>query len=87
MKLKKCFVRFEPNIDGGTMFLFNKENGQMLEGDYYTYIIVRSLIDNVDMEELAKNIASENKWSLSKVQNDIEIILDVLSQKGYIDEE
>lgn len=87
MKLARCFVRYEPNIGDGTMFLFNKENGKMLEGDYYSYIIIRSLIDGVDLETLAKEISSENGWDIPDVQNDINRIVHALENNGFIKED
>ena len=87
MKLARCFVRYEPEIGDGTMFLFNKETGKMLEGDYYSYIIIRSLIDAIDLETLAKEISSENGWSLLDVQNDINGIICTLKNNGFIKED
>lgn len=87
LRLKKCFVRYEPNINNGTMFLFNKENGQMLEGDYYSYVVVCALKAGEDLISLAKNIALENTRDLSEVQQEIEWVLDTLSVKGFIEYE
>ena len=42
VKLKRCFLRFEPGINNGTAFIFNKENGNILEGDYYFYIVAKT---------------------------------------------
>lgn len=87
LRLKKCFLRYEPNIDNGTMFLFNKENGQMLEGDYYSYVVVHTLKAGEDLVSLAENIALENNRDLPEVQQEIEEILDTLSAKGFIEYE
>lgn len=87
LRLKKCFLRYEPNIDNGTMFLFNKENGQMLEGDYYSYVVVRTLKAGEDLVSLAENIAFENNRDLPEVQQEIKGILDTLSAKGFIEYE
>lgn len=85
--LKDSFIRYEPDIDGGTMFLFNKENGEMLEGDYYSYVVVRTLKDGGDFAMLADNIASENNRDLAEVQHDLDKILSVLSEKGFVEYE
>ena len=86
-RLKKCFLRYEPNVDNGTMFLFNKENGQMLEGDYYSYVVIHTLKDGGDLVTLAQNIAFENNRTLSEVQKEIEEILHTLSKKGFVEYE
>ena len=85
--LKRCFLRYEPDIDGGTMFLFNKENGQMLEGDYYSYVIVYTLKNGGDLESLAKDIAAANNRELAEVLDEIEQILQTLFVKGFIEYE
>lgn len=85
MKLKRCFVRYEPNIGDGTMFLFNKENGKMLEGDYYSYIVIRSILDNVDLEILAEQIAYENERPIEEVQEEIDGIIQVLQKKDFLE--
>ena len=87
IRLKRCFLRFEPNIGDGTMFLFNKENGEMLEGDYYSYVIINTLKNGENLDLLSDRIAFENDRDISEVKEEIRGILDVLFLKGFIEYE
>jgi hypothetical protein len=80
--LKNCFVRFEPDINSGTMFLFCKENGKLLEGDYYSYVVIKSIMDNVILDDLIQDISYENNINKNDVEYNIKTIIDKLVSKG-----
>ena len=82
--VKRLYIRFEPEINDGTVFIFNKENGEMLEGDYYCYIVVKCIQQKNDINSLVKDIAEINNQSFQEVENNVLFILNYLSEKGFI---
>jgi uncharacterized NAD-dependent epimerase/dehydratase family protein len=84
LKLKRCFIRFEPNIDEGTMFIFNKEDGNMLEGDYYSYLVLKAIQDGNDLDLLANEISKINEQPLTEVYFNINNIIDIMVKEGFI---
>lgn len=84
IKLQNCFLRYEPNINHGTMFLFNKKTGQMLEGDYYSYVIINAIKNSEELVPLAKRISLENQRALATVQEEIKSVIQMLEKKGFI---
>lgn len=71
VKLKRCFLRFEPGINNGTAFIFNKENGNILEGDYYFYIVAKTIQEEGDIDKLIKLISNANEVSEEETEKNI----------------
>lgn len=89
--LGDLFIRFEPGIDGGTTFIFNKENGEIFEGDISLYHLL-SMINGKNtlgqiLEYLSEMYAEEyNNEFVSRVKMIIEDLvcqeLIVLKKEG-----
>lgn len=84
VKLKRCFLRFEPGINNGTAFIFNKENGNILEGDYYFYIVAKTIQEESDIDKLIKLISNANELSEEETEKNILQIVQKLSNEGFI---
>ena len=87
LELKRSFIRFEPNIGEGTVFIFNKESGQMLEGDYYCYLVVKALQNKDDLNELVQMISSCNGQSCSETEESVNYIIETLRMEGFLQDE
>lgn len=84
LHLRRAFLRYEPDIEEGVAFLFNKENGEMLEGNYYAYLIAKTIQEEKNMDNLAKKIAEINEVSCEDVWRDIKNVVDFLYKEGFI---
>ena len=82
--LKKCYLRYEPEIDGGTMFLFNKEDGTMLEGDYFSYMIIKELQKGNHLDEIKKSISLDLELSTDEIRDGIEYVLNYLKSERFL---
>lgn len=56
---KDIFIRFEPNIDNGTLFVFNKETGAIFEGDWTAYFVLTLIDGKKRFSQLLELIAEE----------------------------
>ena len=84
VKLKIFFLRFEPGINNVTAFIFNKENGNILEGDYYFYIVAKTIQEEGDIDKLIKLISNANEVSEEETEKNILQIVQELSNEGFI---
>lgn len=84
LSMKKLFIRYEPGIDNGVVFIFNKENGKMLEGNYYTYLIVKAIQDGENLQELADSISELTDTSVAEVKNNFKSIIRYLVEEGFL---
>ena len=82
--MAKSFIRYEPDIEDGTMFLFNKENGKMIEGNYFSYIVTKSLIEGQDIETIIEFISSNIEQSKELVSNNVDNVLNFLYKEGFL---
>ena len=48
---KNIFIRYEPEIEGGTLFIFNKETGEIHEANETIYIILKCMESKSTMKE------------------------------------
>lgn len=53
---KNIFIRYEPEIEGGTLFIFNKETGEIHEANKIIYIILKCMESKSTMKELIKKL-------------------------------
>lgn len=83
-KFAKCFIRYEPEIEDGMMFLFNKENGKMLEGNYLSYIVAKALMEGQDRDVLVSTIAKTSEQDINVVQQNVKQLIDFFIQEGFI---
>lgn len=58
-KMNDIFMRYEPDIDEGILFVFNKTNGEIFEGDYYTYAVLRLIDGKKDEECIVSEVLAE----------------------------
>ena len=82
IEMVRSFIRFEPDINDGTMFLFNKETGDMLEGDRYSYKVIKAIMKGKNIAEIEALVSYEESRSINEVREDMRIILTTLEQKG-----
>ena len=87
IKLKKCFVRYEPDFEKGTMFLYNKEDGKMIEGNLFTYIVVKSLIKGISLEDLSKKLINDYPESSAMIKKNIDHVVLKLQEEGFVVED
>ena len=63
--LNNIFFWYEPEINNGTLFLFNKDTGDMFEGNLSAYLVIQQLLTAKTIEEMCLNISEEIGVSLS----------------------
>lgn len=55
-ELKNVYVRYEPNIEGGTVFVFNRDTGNMFEGNSDLYNVISLIQDGYSSDDIHKAI-------------------------------
>lgn len=84
-KTNDIYIRYEPEIGDGTLFVFNKETGDIFEGDQYTYWVL-SLIDGErDVSDIIRNLVSEhNLKNTGALETTVVDLLAILHDIGVI---
>lgn len=84
-KTNDLYIRYEPKIGDGTLFVFNKESGDIFEGDQYTYWVL-SLIDGErDVTDIIRNLVSEhNLKNTNTLKTTVVELLAMLHDIGLI---
>lgn len=84
VEMARIYVRYEPMIKNGTLFMFNKDNGEILEGNKDLYDIV-NLIDGTNtVNEIIKKISSLYEIEEDIIENDILDTIDYLINKKFV---
>jgi len=56
---RKFIYRFEPEIDGGTLFIYNFDKRNVLKSNIIGYKIIKSLEGDMRVNEIIKNITKD----------------------------
>lgn len=84
LKINNLFVRFEPNINNGTLFLFNKDNGKIYEGNESTWEIIKRINISSSISDIASDIAVCYEQNESEILLLVTDVVNELVEKGFI---
>ena len=71
--LKNVYIRYEPKIDGGTVFIFNRDTGKMFEGNSDLYNVISLIREGYSSEAIQKVIekAYQMNEEIDQLINDL----------------
>lgn len=83
--LGNIYIRYEDKIDDGTVFLFNKETGEILEGNEQLYNILKIIDTPISIKRIADELKAIYVFEdYSMIMDKVKNIIDILKEKGFI---
>lgn len=79
---KNILFRYESNIRGGKLFIFDLNNYKVYEGNYLEYIILKYIKQNMNIYDIIDEIAE--KHQIDNLENKIYQFTTSLQELGVI---
>lgn len=83
LTLNNIYVRFEPKINSGTVFLFSRQTGDFYEGNSQLYSIIKLIDGYHTVDEICNELVNEYKDDFSEISESLKQILTFLVDKGF----
>lgn len=80
IELSDVYVRYEPNVNFGTVYLFNRKNGIFYEGDN----CLNELIELIDGTRSVENICDIIEQKYENSHDVVVSIINELIHKGFV---
>lgn len=78
----KILYRYESQIDGGKLFLFDLENYKMFHGTIVEYQILKGIDRNSSVSSIAEAI--QEQYGINDCENKVVSFVNFLKDKGYV---
>jgi len=87
IKLNSSIIkRFEKNINGGTIFLFNSDTDEIWTGNLASYQIIKFIDEKIRVEELCNLFLSYfSNYDREQVLNSVYCVLKELIDKNFLE--
>lgn len=53
---KNIYYRFEPQINGGTLYIYNYSNQSIIKSNYFAYAILKKIDENESYSEIVQHL-------------------------------
>lgn len=81
-KQNNIYYRYEPYIDDGVCFIFNKDTGKIFESNYEVYIVLE-LINGINMVvDIVKQL--KEKYTINEIEKQVILVIDILCKNDVI---
>ncbi len=79
---KNVLFRYESNIKGGKLFIFDLNNYKVYEGNYLEYIILKNIKDNTNIHDIINIIAETHQ--IDDLENKVCQFIESLQKLGVV---